>query len=45
MDGAEFYRDTEFNVWSMSSILAAGDAPGLKLEQRFMCIFNQIVAQ
>jgi hypothetical protein len=25
MDGAEFYRDTEFNVWSMSSILSAGD--------------------
>lgn len=25
MDGAEFYRDCEYNVWSMSSILAAGD--------------------
>jgi len=27
MDGAEFYRDAEYNVWSVSSILASGDDP------------------
>lgn len=30
MDGAEFFRDTEFNVWSVSSILSSGDVAGLK---------------
>ena len=24
-DGAEFFRDSEFHVWSMSSILTSGD--------------------
>lgn len=30
MDGAEFYRDQEFNVWSISSLLAKGDATKLQ---------------
>jgi hypothetical protein len=28
VDGAEFFRDAEYNVWSMSSILSGGDVPG-----------------
>ena len=28
VDGAEFFRDTEYNVWSMSSILSSSDFPG-----------------
>lgn len=27
MDGAEFYRDCEYNVWSLSSVLSSGDVP------------------
>ena len=27
VDGAEFFRDAEYNVWSMSSILSSGDVP------------------
>ena len=39
-DGAEFYRDTEFYVWSVSSILSAGDAPRPHGQQMFLQVFS-----
>lgn len=34
MDGAEFYRDSEYNVWSLSSIMAQGDVSKQQLVYR-----------
>lgn len=35
-DGAEFYRDSEFYVWSLSSILSSGDALWQETRCRFL---------
>ena len=44
-DGAEFFRNSEYFVWSISSLLASGDEPLLQHErscEMFVCLWNLV---